>query len=182
MTERLVVIGGDAAGMSAASAARRERGPDELEIVAFDRGNYTSYSACGIPHLIGTDVDDVEALIARTPEQFLRDHAIQARLRHEVTAIDTDRRRSWCATMMATARGGGLRPADDRDRRGPDPPAAARRRRAGDLRGADPGRRTGGMGRPGAGPTAAGSRRRRRLHRSGARRGVLRLGHRRHRH
>ena len=92
MTERLVVIGGDAAGMSAASAARRERGPDELEIVAVDRGNYTSYSACGIPYFIGTDVDDVEALIARTPEQFLRDHAIQARLRHEVTAIDTDRR------------------------------------------------------------------------------------------
>lgn len=41
--ERLVVIGGDAAGMSAASQARR-RNP-ELEIVAFERGTYTSYSA-----------------------------------------------------------------------------------------------------------------------------------------
>ena len=38
MTQRLVVIGGDAAGMSAASAARRQRGRDELEIVAFIGG------------------------------------------------------------------------------------------------------------------------------------------------
>jgi NADPH-dependent 2,4-dienoyl-CoA reductase/sulfur reductase-like enzyme len=41
--ERLVVIGGDAAGMSAASQARR-RNP-KLEIIAFERGTYTSYSA-----------------------------------------------------------------------------------------------------------------------------------------
>lgn len=41
--ERLVVIGGDAAGMSGASQARRRR-PD-LEIVAFERGPHTSYSA-----------------------------------------------------------------------------------------------------------------------------------------
>ncbi len=60
--------------------------------MAFDRGNYTSYSACGIPYFIGGEVDEIEALIARTPEQFLRDHAIEARLRHEVTAVDTDRR------------------------------------------------------------------------------------------
>jgi len=66
MTERLVVVGGDAAGMSAASAARRERGPDELAIVAFERGNYTSYSACGIPYFIGNLVPDLDALIART--------------------------------------------------------------------------------------------------------------------
>jgi NADPH-dependent 2,4-dienoyl-CoA reductase/sulfur reductase-like enzyme len=41
--ERLIIIGGDAAGMSAASQARR-RNPD-LEIIAFERGSYTSYSA-----------------------------------------------------------------------------------------------------------------------------------------
>lgn len=41
--DRLVVIGGDAAGMSAASQARR-RNP-EMEIIAFERGAYTSYSA-----------------------------------------------------------------------------------------------------------------------------------------
>jgi NADPH-dependent 2,4-dienoyl-CoA reductase/sulfur reductase-like enzyme len=41
--ERLVVIGGDAAGMSAASQARRRR--PEMEIIAFERGPYTSYAA-----------------------------------------------------------------------------------------------------------------------------------------
>lgn len=91
MVERLVVIGGDAAAMSAASAARRRRGPDKLEIVAFESGNYTSYSACGIPYFIGDVVPDVDMLIARTPQQFARDHTIDARIRHQVTAIDTDR-------------------------------------------------------------------------------------------
>ncbi len=92
MTERLVVVGGDAAGMSAASAARRERGPDELAIVAFERGNYTSYSACGIPYFIGNLVPDLDALIARTPQQFVRNYAIDARTGHEVVEIDLDRR------------------------------------------------------------------------------------------
>src|SRR4029450_1990743 len=47
-TERVVVVGGDAAGMSAASQAKRLRG-DKLEAVAFERGAHSSYSACGIP-------------------------------------------------------------------------------------------------------------------------------------
>ena len=57
MSRRLVVIGGDAAGMSAASQARKRRGTDELEIVAFERGRYTSYSACGIPYWISGAVE-----------------------------------------------------------------------------------------------------------------------------
>lgn len=88
--ERLVVIGADAAGMSAASQARRRRGPDDLSIVAFDRGNYASYSACGIPYYVGGSVTDLGSLIARTPATFREDHAIEVRLRHEVTAIDTE--------------------------------------------------------------------------------------------
>ena len=44
MTERIVVIGADAAGMSAASQAKRIAG-DAVEIVAFERGAYSSYSA-----------------------------------------------------------------------------------------------------------------------------------------
>ena len=48
MTERIVVIGGDAAGMSAASQAKRIAG-NAVQIVAFERGDYSSYSACGIP-------------------------------------------------------------------------------------------------------------------------------------
>ncbi|MFJ2773848.1 FAD-dependent oxidoreductase [Streptomyces sp. NPDC087300] len=85
--ERLVIIGGDAAGMSAASQARRLRGPDELEIVAFERGHFTSYSACGIPYWVGGDVPERDDLIARTPEQH-RERDIDLRMRTEVTRID----------------------------------------------------------------------------------------------
>ncbi|MFI7319933.1 FAD-dependent oxidoreductase [Streptomyces venezuelae] len=90
--ERLVVIGGDAAGMSAASQARRLKGPDELEIVAFERGHFTSYSACGIPYWVGGDVGERDDLIARTPEEH-RERAIDLRMRTEVVRIDVAGRR-----------------------------------------------------------------------------------------
>jgi NADPH-dependent 2,4-dienoyl-CoA reductase/sulfur reductase-like enzyme len=68
--QRLVVIGGDAAGLSAAAQARRLRGASDLEIVALEQGPEVSYSACGIPYWIGGLVPDRDALIARTPEEF----------------------------------------------------------------------------------------------------------------
>ncbi|MEU7767457.1 FAD-dependent oxidoreductase [Nocardia sp. NPDC049190] len=87
MSERLVVIGGDATGMSAASQARRMKDAGELEIVVFERGRFTSFSACGIPYWVGGDVADRDALIARTPEEH-RARDIDVRLRTEVTEID----------------------------------------------------------------------------------------------
>ncbi|GGS15832.1 flavoprotein oxidoreductase [Streptomyces aureoverticillatus] len=92
MSERLVVIGGDAAGMSAASQARRLKKPEELEIVAFERGTFTSFSACGIPYWVGGDVEERDDLIARTPEAH-RERAIDVRMRTEVVEIDARQRR-----------------------------------------------------------------------------------------
>jgi NADPH-dependent 2,4-dienoyl-CoA reductase/sulfur reductase-like enzyme len=92
MVERLVVVGGDAAGMSAASQARRRRGADDLAIVAFERGGYTSYSACGIPYWIGDVVDGPDALVARDPQTFRDRYAVDVRLHTEVVDIDLDRR------------------------------------------------------------------------------------------
>src|SRR5919107_1120369 len=91
-SERLVVIGGGAAGVFAGAQARRLKGPDELEIVAFERGHFTSYSACGIPYWVGGDVLDRDRLIARTPEEH-KARDIDLRLRTEVTEIDLDRGR-----------------------------------------------------------------------------------------
>lgn len=93
MTDRLVVIGGDAAGMSAASQARRRKSAEELEIVAFERGHFTSYSACGVPYFVGGAVEELDELIVRRPEEFRERQAIDARIRREVTAIDLDARR-----------------------------------------------------------------------------------------
>src|SRR4051794_13303811 len=92
MSERLVVIGGDAAGMSAASQARRRRGPDELSIVAFERGRHVSYSACGIPYLVAGDVTDPDDLVARHPAEFRDRQKIDLRLDSEVVAVDVDAR------------------------------------------------------------------------------------------
>lgn len=87
-----MVIGGDAAGMSAASQARRLKGPDELEIIAFERSRFTSYSACGIPYWVSGDVGHRDDLIARTPEEH-RERDIDLRMRTEVTEIDVAGRR-----------------------------------------------------------------------------------------
>ncbi|MCA1708224.1 MAG: FAD-dependent oxidoreductase, partial [Actinobacteria bacterium] len=92
MTERLVVIGGDAGGMSAASQARRWKSAGELEIIAFERGHYTSFSACGIPYFLGGVVEDFDSLIVRTPEKFMEKSQIDARTQHEVIEIDLDKR------------------------------------------------------------------------------------------
>ncbi|WP_406297772.1 FAD-dependent oxidoreductase [Embleya sp. NBC_00888] len=89
--ERLVVIGGDAAGMSAASQARRRRGEDDLEIVVVERGRFSSYSACGIPYLVSGEVEGPDALIARTPEEH-RKRGIDLRLGVEAEGLDLDRR------------------------------------------------------------------------------------------
>lgn len=85
---RLVVIGADAAGMSAASEARRVS--PQLEIVAFDKGNFASYSQCGMPYWLGGVVARREQLMSRSVEAFAR-RDIDVRLRHEVLAIDPQR-------------------------------------------------------------------------------------------
>lgn len=91
MTERLVVIGGDAAGMSAASQARRRRSADDLQIIALERSSYVSYSACGEPYHVAGYVDPLERLVVRTPQQF-RERDIEVRTRHEAVEIDLDAR------------------------------------------------------------------------------------------
>jgi NADPH-dependent 2,4-dienoyl-CoA reductase/sulfur reductase-like enzyme len=91
MSKRIVVIGGDATGMSAASTALRHAGEGELEVVVLEKGHYTSYSACGIPYWISGHVSDGDELVARSPEQH-REAGIDVRMRTEATAIDTEKR------------------------------------------------------------------------------------------
>lgn len=110
MPERLAIIGGDAAGMSAASQARR-RDPD-LEIVAFERGPYTSYSACGIPYWLGREFDDAGRLIVRSAEKH-RERGIDARVGHEVVAIDLGARE---LTVRVTDGGGARESVEPFDR------------------------------------------------------------------
>ncbi len=87
--ERIVIVGGDAAGMSAASQARRLL--PEAQIVAFERTTRTSYALCGLPYLVAGLVDDPNQLVARSPEAHRR-AGIDVRLRSEVVGLDLARR------------------------------------------------------------------------------------------
>lgn len=86
MGSRVVVIGGDAAGMTVASALRRRLG-DEDEVIVLERGEWTSYSACGIPYWIAGEVGSADDLVARTPAEH-RANGIDLRTGTDVVAID----------------------------------------------------------------------------------------------
>jgi NADPH-dependent 2,4-dienoyl-CoA reductase/sulfur reductase-like enzyme len=86
---RVVIVGGDAAGMSAAThLARADAG---IDVVVVERGPYTSYSACGIPYLVGGEIAEVQDLVVMGPEAF-RDMGITVHLRTEAIDVDADRR------------------------------------------------------------------------------------------
>jgi len=85
MTQRLIVIGGVAAGMSAAAKAKRVN--RAMEVVVYEKGPYISYAACGMPYFIAGDVADYRSLLARTPEQMAK-QGVEVHVRHAVTAID----------------------------------------------------------------------------------------------
>ncbi len=86
---RVVVVGADAAGMSAAHQALRTAGRTgrELAITVLDRGTHTSYSACGIPYWMAGDVGGGDDLVARTAEEP-RAAGIDLRMETEVVAAD----------------------------------------------------------------------------------------------
>ena len=87
--KKLVVVGGNAAGMSAASRAKRTN--PEIEVVVFEKGEFVSYSACGLVYLISGVVKDASDLIIRTPEQFAK-QGISVHRNHRVTEIDRRKR------------------------------------------------------------------------------------------
>ena len=87
---RLLVIGGVAAGASAAARARRM--DDNAEIVVFEKGDYVSFANCGLPYYVGGDIPDRDDLLLVSPELFRDRFHIDVRLRHLVTTIHRDRK------------------------------------------------------------------------------------------
>lgn len=82
MRQKLVIIGGVAAGMSAAAKARRVK-PD-MDIVVYTDDQYISYAGCGLPYFIGGRVESKDNLIARTPQEFARQNIrVQTMMRAE---------------------------------------------------------------------------------------------------
>lgn len=90
---RVLVIGADGAGMSAAhQMLRTARGTErQLAVTVLDAGRHTSYSACGIPYVVSGEVDGIDDLVARTAEEH-RAAGIDLRLGHRVTHLDLEAR------------------------------------------------------------------------------------------
>jgi NADPH-dependent 2,4-dienoyl-CoA reductase/sulfur reductase-like enzyme len=86
---RLVVVGGDAAGMTAASYVNRAC--DDADVVVLERGPYTSYSMCGIPYYIGGEIDEAADLVVRGPAAH-REAGIDVRTGVEAVTVDAARR------------------------------------------------------------------------------------------
>ena len=88
--ERFLVIGGCAAGMSAASKAKRLNA--NLEVIAFEKTAHVSYSACGIPYYVADFVRKATDLITITPQEFQEKRSIEVLTKHEVVDIRPVRR------------------------------------------------------------------------------------------
>ncbi|MCP3753962.1 FAD-dependent oxidoreductase [Streptomyces sp. TBY4] len=85
---KVVVIGGVAAGMSA--AARLRRLDEEAEIVVLERGGYVSFANCGLPYHLGGVIEEREDLLLHTPDTLARRFALDVRVRSEVLSVDRE--------------------------------------------------------------------------------------------
>lgn len=85
---KYVIIGGVAAGMSAAMEIVRT--DEDAEVTVLERGSDYSYGQCGIPYVIGNVVPDLESLIARDIQTFREKYGIDARIHTEVTAMNPE--------------------------------------------------------------------------------------------
>ena len=82
---RVIIIGGIAAGMSAAAKLRRVR--QDAKIVIYEKQDYVSFGACGLPYYVGDFFEEHERMIVRTPEQMIK-KGIDVRTNHEVIHVD----------------------------------------------------------------------------------------------
>jgi CoA-dependent NAD(P)H sulfur oxidoreductase len=96
MKKRFVIVGGDAAGMSAASKARRAN-PD-LEIIVLEKSSWSSYGACGLPYYIKGDIKDLHDLVAIPPEKFRGERKVDLRLHHRVIKIEPNTKKVIATT------------------------------------------------------------------------------------
>ncbi|WP_336001622.1 FAD-dependent oxidoreductase [Halorientalis halophila] len=87
MAEPFVVVGGDAAGLSAASKCKREA--PEREVVVYEKGAWVSYAHCGEPYFVKGEVEKLEDLLSLTPED-VAERDIDLHRNHEVVGVSPD--------------------------------------------------------------------------------------------
>lgn len=87
---RVIIIGGIAAGTSAAAKFRRLH--KDAEIVIYEKNNIVSFGACGLPYFVGDFFEDSNSMIARTPEAFINS-GVDVKTLHEVKRVDFENKK-----------------------------------------------------------------------------------------
>lgn len=86
MSKRILIVGGVAGGASVAARARRL--DESARVIMFERGPHVSFSNCALPFYLSGTVSSSDKLVLMTPERFQKQYAIEARVNHEVTAVN----------------------------------------------------------------------------------------------
>lgn len=87
---RIIVIGGVAAGASAAVKARRVN--EKAEIIIFEKGPYVSFANCGLPYYVGDDIKEKDSLLLVNEKLFKDRFNIDVRLNHRVIKINPEKK------------------------------------------------------------------------------------------
>ena len=84
---KIIIIGGIAAGTSAAVKARRKS--EDAQITIYEKYKYISYGTCGLPYYVSGKITDIDNLIINTAQQFEQRFNIKVNIMHEVINIDS---------------------------------------------------------------------------------------------
>ena len=87
---KIIIVGGDAAGMSAASQIKRLK--PEWNVIVFEKTQFVSYAACGMPYYIEGIIPNFESLIEIPPEKFINERKIDLKLNSEVTELNPQKK------------------------------------------------------------------------------------------
>jgi NADPH-dependent 2,4-dienoyl-CoA reductase/sulfur reductase-like enzyme len=83
---KVLIVGGVAGGMSAATRLRRLR--EDAEIIVFEQGPHVSYANCGLPYHVGEVIEKESSLLLQTPQSLKARFNLDVRVRNRVTAIE----------------------------------------------------------------------------------------------
>lgn len=83
---KIVIVGGVAGGMSAATRARRL--DESAEITVYEQGPYVSFANCGLPYFVGGTIAKRDALLLQTPESLWSRFRIDVRVHSRVVSVD----------------------------------------------------------------------------------------------
>jgi len=90
MGKKYLIVGGVAGGAS--TAARLRRLSEDDQIIMFEKGPHVSFSNCSLPYYLSGTVKKIDDLLMMTPEKFIHQYNIEARINNEVINIDRDRK------------------------------------------------------------------------------------------